>query len=96
MDISPEMRELRDGLDRMGVPYEVGDEETEDEEGFVGHVEATTFRMDGEEAVAMVAWTRDADGRKRFESTGGRFGYLELTVGCLTRPVLAEEVLSEL
>jgi len=93
-DANPDMRLLREGLARMGIPYEAEDAD-DDVYGLATHLERTWLTMpDGRRAYVMYAWSRDEDGDKRFESDGGRFGYLEMQVdGEGRRAVTAEEAL---
>lgn len=78
MRLCPETMELRRMLDAANVPYETDDYEDEDEYGTLRHLE----RTETNEGFALHAWSRDADGRKRFDSYGGRFSdYIEVDVG---------------
>lgn len=78
--VGPQMRELRDELDRNGVHYETDDDD-DDVYGLQTHIERTGITSIGGRWVSVIyAWSRDEDGDKRFESDGGRFGYLEMQV----------------
>ena len=97
MDIHPEMRELREALDRNGVEYVKRDEEfgvnidgdqvDVDEVDMYGiydvtHIEMTTFASpDGRVIEVSYVWSLDDDGVKRFCSKYGDKGYLEMRVG---------------
>ena len=84
MILSPQTRELRRMLDASGTPYATDDSEAENDDGCFQHVE----RTDTEIGFALHAWTRDADGAKRFQSDLGKFSdYIEVDVG-ETREVL--------
>lgn len=75
--VSPQTRELREELDSRGIEYETDDVETEDDYGTFRHAERTIVG----DRVALYAWSRDADERKRWDSAGGRFGYIEVVGG---------------
>lgn len=78
--VSPDMRELRGELDLAGVPYEIDDDD-DDVYGLQTHIERTGITSRSGRWVSVIyAWSRDEDGDKRFESDGGRFGYLEMQV----------------
>lgn len=78
MILSPQMRELRRLLDASGTPYATDDSEAENEDGWFQHVE----RTDTDIGFALHAWTRDADGVKRYQSDLGKFSdYIEVDVG---------------
>lgn len=75
--VSPQTRELREGLEARGVRYEADDIEDEDDYGTFRHAERTIVG----DKVALYAWSRDADGTRSWDSEGGRFGYIELVGG---------------
>lgn len=84
MNINPYMDELRQWLDDNCVEYVVDDSEDETDEwsGAVLHVERTEFRgCDGRAFSVLFAWIRDEDDVKRFLTTHGKFGYVDVTVG---------------
>ena len=73
-DMNPEMLRLREELAKRHVAYEQDDTYDCFESGLELHREVTKFN--GHEVT--FAWIRDADERKRYDSLGGRFNYLEL------------------
>ena len=85
------MTELRELLDKKGVPWEGSDEHTVFDSGFETHVDRTT--IDGVGSV-IYSWIRDEDGRKRGDSRGYP-AYLELQSGDDLRIVTPQEVADE-
>jgi hypothetical protein len=46
--------------------------------------------------MVIMGWTRDEDGKMRYDTYGGKFGYLELSVdGGEPRMVTVDEVVEE-
>lgn len=76
MELSGITKDLRRRLEALGVEYEEDDFHAEIDEwsGMVQHVEKTHT----ERGFAMVAWTRDGDGVKDYQSDLGRYGYIEV------------------
>ena len=91
MELSGVTKDLRRELDRRGVRYECEDFDGEIDEwgGFVQHVEKTHTSK----GFAMVAWTRDEDGVKAYQSDLGRFGYVEVDVGGCRWACTADEAM---
>lgn len=99
MRIGPQTRELREALTEIGVAFETDDDEfvTDDYGCFVAHIERTGLESrDGRWMSVIMGWTRDEDGEMRYDTHGGRFGYLELSVdGGEPRMATVGEVMEE-
>ena len=80
--VNPNMRDLRESLDGMGIPYDTDDgEEIIEDEDFLTHCERTGFTSkSGDWVSVLYSWTRDWDERKRGASMGWP-AYLECKVG---------------
>jgi len=95
----PQTTELREGLDRLGIPYE-----TSDAEGWVdldewtevfAHHEQTDFIHGDRIYTVTYHWDRDADERKMGRSLGWP-AFMECEVDGMSKMVEAWELLEEL
>lgn len=75
---SPCMRELKAGLDRIGVKYSVEDFEDADPEGDgETYIQCVAWESGGVTQKAMYGWCVDYNGDRSGVTLGWRFGYLE-------------------
>lgn len=78
MRVNPIMSELREGLDRFGIRYDIDDMEVHDEYGDGDtYIQCVTWRSNNTDMKAMYGWSVDYNGDGIGVTKGWRFGYLE-------------------